>query len=80
MPTQTTLDSWAEQKILLEDEYPYLLTPTVDLCKSQIILSSNDELSDDSNPFDFAFWPRMIEQGHFQLENCNTNGFGAMGQ
>jgi hypothetical protein len=63
MLTQETFDSWAEQKAFLENHYPYLFNPPAELTKSQVILSSLDELRDDGNPFDIDFRPRTIQQG-----------------
>jgi len=63
MLTQDTFDSWAEQKILLETQYPYLVDRPVELNRSQAILSSVDELRDETNPFDISFRPRTVQQG-----------------
>ncbi len=63
MLTQETFDSWEEQETVLENQYPYLSNPPAELTRSQVILSSMDELRDEGNPFDIAFRPRTLEQG-----------------
>jgi hypothetical protein len=63
MLKQDTFDSWAEQKVLLETQYPYLEDWPVELNRSQAILSSVDELHDETNPFDISFRPRTAQQG-----------------
>lgn len=47
----------------LETAYPYLFNPSPDLMKSQVFLSSIDELRDDRNPYDKAFQPSSLEEG-----------------
>ena len=63
MLTEATLEVWVEQKQGLEAEYPFLANPPQDLRKSQVILSSIDELRDESNPYDIAFRPTTLEEG-----------------
>jgi hypothetical protein len=63
MLTEATLQAWMEQKHGLEEEYPYLVNPPPDLQKSQVILSSIDELRDESNPYDIAFRPSSLQEG-----------------
>jgi hypothetical protein len=46
--------------------YPYLAQSSCDLKKSQIFLSSMDELRDDRNPYDISFTPSTLTEGrHF---------------
>jgi hypothetical protein len=63
MLTEATFEAWEEQRAVLLMQYPYLLHPSPELTKSRVILSTIDELRDDTNPFDIAFRPRTIEQG-----------------
>jgi hypothetical protein len=55
MLTEATLEAWVEQKQQLEEELLYLANPSPDLKRSQVILSSIDELHNESNPYDNAF-------------------------
>jgi hypothetical protein len=55
MLTEATLEAWVEQKQQLEQELLYLANPSPDLKHSQVILSSIDELHNESNPYDNAF-------------------------
>ncbi len=63
MVTEATLQSWAQQKMELERAYPYLSNPSPDMNKSQVFLSSIDDLRDDRNPYDIAFRPISLEEG-----------------
>jgi hypothetical protein len=63
MLMQKTFDSWTEQKVLLETQYPYLVDRPVKLNRSQVVLSSVDELHDEINPFDINFCPKTVQQG-----------------
>jgi hypothetical protein len=63
MLTAETLQSWEHQKEELQAEYPYLLNPSPNLKKSQVFLSSIDELRDDRNPYDISFSPSTLEEG-----------------
>ena len=58
-----TIESWAQQKEVLEGEYPYLLHPPLDLRRSQVFLSSINELRDEQNPYDIEFQPRTLDEG-----------------
>ncbi len=63
MITEATFEAWREEKVGLESEYPYLLNPSPNLNKSQVFLSSIDELRDEDNPFDIEFRPSTVEEG-----------------
>jgi hypothetical protein len=63
MLTAETLQSWVQQKAELEAEYPYLSYPSPDLKKSQIFVTSIDELRDDHNPYVVDFMPATLEEG-----------------
>jgi Holliday junction resolvase RusA-like endonuclease len=63
MLTEATLEAWVQQKQQLEEELPYLANPSPDFKRSQVILSSIDELRNESNPYDIAFQPATIEEG-----------------
>jgi hypothetical protein len=65
MLTAETLQFWVQQKTGLEAEYPHLSCPSPDfiLNKSQIFLTSIDELRVDCNPYDIDFSPENLEEG-----------------
>jgi hypothetical protein len=52
MVTAETFDAWRQQRVELETNYPHLLNPSDDMNKSQMFLSSIDELRDERNPYD----------------------------
>ncbi len=63
MDTAKTFEAWRVQKVEMENEYSYLSDPTVDLNKSQVFLSSIDELWDDRNPCNISFCPTTLSEG-----------------
>ncbi len=67
MVTEDTLQAWAEHKVDLETEYPYLLNPPPGLRRSQVFLSSIDELTDKCYPYEIAFWPSTLEEDRFLI-------------
>jgi hypothetical protein len=44
-------------------QYPYLSTLGPDLHKSQVFLSSINELHDELNPYDIQYQPSTLEEG-----------------
>jgi hypothetical protein len=58
-----TIQHWEEEKQQLEQQYPYLSTPGPDLHKSQVFLSSINELRDELNPYDIQYQPSTLEEG-----------------
>jgi hypothetical protein len=65
MVTEDTLQAWAQRKIELETEYPHLLNLSASLKRSQVFLSSIDELRDERNPYDISYRPTSIEEGRY---------------
>lgn len=63
MVTQETFDAWRQQKQHLEGVFSHLSNPHSDMNKSQVFLSSIDELRDERNPFDISFVPASVEEG-----------------
>jgi hypothetical protein len=63
MVTAETFEAWRLQKVEMENEYSYMSDPIVDLNKSQVFLSSIDELYDDRNPCDILFRPTTLSEG-----------------
>jgi hypothetical protein len=63
MDAAETFEAWRVQKVEMENEYFYLSDPTVDLNKSQVFLSSIDELCDDRNLYDISFCPTTLSEG-----------------
>ncbi len=53
----------AEKKQHIEQEYPYLLFPTPDINKSQVFLSSINELQVEQNTYDIENQPLTLEEG-----------------
>jgi hypothetical protein len=51
---------------------PHLANPSADFMKTQIFLSSIDELRDDRNPYDISFRPRSLEEGRQFDQLLNT--------
>jgi len=72
MVTQASMDAWEVQKVELEAAYPHLANPSADFMKTQIFLSSIDELRDDRNPYDISFRPRSLEEGRQFDQLLNT--------
>jgi hypothetical protein len=63
MMCEDTFQRWRVQKEQFEQEYPYFLYPTCDLNKSQVFLSSTNELHDERNMHNIEFGPASLEEG-----------------
>ncbi len=63
MICEETIQNWELEKEELEQQYGYLLMPTPELHKSQVFLSSINELCDDQNPYDIDYRPSTLEEG-----------------
>ena len=63
MITDSTFQACQEEKLGLENDYPYLVHPSPDLNKSQVFLSSIDELRVERSPFDIEFHPSTLKEG-----------------
>jgi hypothetical protein len=63
MICEETIQNWEVEKQTLEQHYGYLSMPTPELHKSQVFLSSINELRDDQNPYDMDYWPSTLEEG-----------------
>jgi len=83
MLDQETMDGWADCKAELEREFPFLATMGTTIPRSQVILTTLDELQDENNPHDIDFQPSNdIEARHFkdlllielQLRQLGTTG------
>jgi hypothetical protein len=72
MIMDSTFQAWQEEKLGLENDYPYSVHPSPDLNKSQVFLSSIDELRDERNPFDIEFHPSTLEEGRAFDRLLNT--------
>ena len=68
MLTQEVMDAWRVQQAELKTQFPHLANPSADMVKSQIFLSSIDELRDERNPYDIAFRPTSVAEGR-QFDN-----------
>jgi hypothetical protein len=75
MVTAETFDAWRHQRVELEMNYPHLLNPSDDMNKSQMFLSSIDELRDERNPYDISFAPTSLQEGR-QFDNVLTLELG----
>jgi len=81
MVTAASLEAWMVQKLELEAEFPHLANPSAELKKSQIFLSSIDELRDYCNPYDIAFRPTSLSEGRQFDTLLNTElGYRQMSQ
>jgi hypothetical protein len=72
MLCEDTIQMWGVQKEQLEQEYPYLVNATPDLNKSQVFLSSINELRDEQNKYDIEYHPTSLEDGIIYDEFLST--------
>jgi hypothetical protein len=62
MVFEKTLCTWSDCRLELETEYPNLANPSPNLKRSQVFLSSIDELGDEHNPYEILFCPSSLEE------------------